>query len=101
MKASSQTIVRGSLAMLGTIIGAGVFGIPYAMKTMGVFAGSVVFWVVAAVILATHLFFTEIVLYDLTARGMRVPRPVKSILGDWPGVLALVSLPFSSIGAGL
>lgn len=87
--------------MLGTIIGAGVFAIPYAMKTMGLFAGSFVYWGIALVVLATHLLYAEVILQDASLRRMRLPGHVRKILGEWPGHLALVSHPLNNVGACL
>lgn len=101
MSASSRALARGSLTMLGTIIGAGVFAIPYAMKTMGVFAGSIVYAVIAFVVLATHLLYADIILQDSSLRRMRLPGQARDILGAWPGHLALLAYPLQSIGACL
>lgn len=101
MKLVSKTIIRGSLTMLGAIIGAGVFAIPYAFKTMGVVAGSVVFWFIVAVLLATHVLYAEVILSDAVFRKTRLFRQVRHVLGEWPGYLAFLTHPFSLIGACL
>lgn len=93
--------IRGALAMLGTIIGAGVFALPYAFQTLGLFAGSVVYWAMAAVVIATHVFYAEVIATDGAMKGMRLPGHVTKILGKWPGALAFVSHPLNIIGACL
>lgn len=101
MTGTSKALIRGSLAMLGTVVGAGTFGLPYAMKTMGVFAGSVTYWVIALAILATHLLYAEVILKDAAMRQRRLPGHVRSILGEWPGYLAFISHPLNTVGACL
>jgi amino acid permease len=101
MTASSKVFVRGTLTMLATIIGAGVFAIPFAMKTMGIFAGSVMYWTVATVILTAHLLYADIILHDASLRGMRLPGHATRILGVWPGHFAVISHPLNTIGATL
>lgn len=87
--------------MLGAIIGAGVFAVPYAFKMMGVFAGSLVFWGIVAVLLLTHVLYADVILSDPGMRQTRLYRQVRQVLGEWPGYLALITHPLSLIGACL
>lgn len=47
--------------MIGTIIGAGVFGVPLIFQRTGVVVGSVIFWAVALLVWATHLLYIELI----------------------------------------
>lgn len=87
--------------MLGAIIGAGVFAVPYAFKTMGVLTGSLVFWGVVGILLLTHVLYADVILSDPLMRRTRLYRQVQHVLGDWPSYLALVTHPLSLIGACL
>jgi amino acid permease len=49
----NRTLVRATLTMIGTIIGAGIFGVPAMFEKTGVLVGTVTFWFIAAIVLAT------------------------------------------------
>ena len=94
-----SSVARASLTMLGTTIGAGVFAIPFAMKTLGGFAGSLIFWTIAAVILSAHLLYGYVLLHDVGLHGRRFPGHVKHILGSRAGYLSIFSYSFHILGA--
>jgi len=85
--------------MLGTIIGAGVFGLPAAMKANGILVGSLVFWAMALVVLATHLLYAEAIIRAPQKQDMRLPGHVRRVLGNGFSVIAFVSHPLQIIGA--
>ena len=97
MLKGKKTLVRATLTMIGTIVGAGIFGIPAMFEKTGVFVGSVVFWIVTAVILATHLLFVELVVRDPERR--RFPGYVGKILGPWTKRFSAVVYLLGSSGA--
>jgi amino acid permease len=101
MEARRKTLVRATLAMVGTIIGAGVFAIPAAMKGVGILTGSVIYWLLALVMLASHLEYVEVILSDAAMRRMRLPGHAQKVLGPWAGRLALITHPLQIMGASL
>lgn len=87
--------------MLGTIIGAGVFAVPLAMKGPGILLGSIVFWTIALVMLATHLLYAEVILSEKQMTASRMPGQAKRVLGPWAEWVAYISHPLQIIGACL
>ncbi|MFH0928046.1 MAG: aromatic amino acid transport family protein [bacterium] len=47
--------------IIGTIIGAGIFGVPYVISKSGILPATLLFFLVAFVILLVHLFYGEII----------------------------------------
>jgi amino acid permease len=68
--------------MGGTIIGAGVFAVPAAMRQSGILRGTIAFWVVALAILSIHLIYSEVVLRNKTLGRERFPGQVRALLGS-------------------
>lgn len=101
MEAESRAFLRATLAMLGTIIGAGVFALPLAMQRTGILAGSVVYWTIALVALATHLLYAESILRTKGMAKTRLPGQAGMILGPWWERLAFVSHPLQIMTACL
>lgn len=62
MKAEKEAIIKASATMIGTIIGVGMFGVPYAMSRAGFFVGLFYFIFLGIVILVLHYFYTDVVL---------------------------------------
>lgn len=93
--------LRATLAMLGTIIGAGVFAIPSVFRQYGIGWGSVVYWVIAGMVLATHLLLSEVILEKAAFSRIRLPGMVTSVFGEWWGRVAFLSHPGQTIGACL
>jgi len=81
--------------LLGTTIGAGIFGIPYVISRSGIIPGFFYFLILGIVVLLIHLFFGEIVLR--TQEKHRLPGYAKKYLGNWGEVLAVFSTIFGSI----
>lgn len=83
MPSDAKAFRRATYAMIGTIIGAGTFAIPLAFKEMGILAGSVAYWIVALVILVTHLLFVEAVLWNRGMEKKRLPGYLEMAFGPW------------------
>ncbi len=96
-----KNVIRATLAMLGTIVGAGVFAIPSVFRQYGIGWGSALYWVVATLVLATHLLLSEVILQKNTFGKMRLPGMVSSVLGPRWGKIAFLSHPGQTIGACL
>ncbi len=97
MKAHHKTAIRAILAMVGTIIGAGIFGIPAMVARTGVVAGSVVFAGVTCVVVATHLLYIEIIAHDSEKR--RLPGYLGKILGLWGKRIGVFAYSCQLMGA--
>ncbi len=95
----SRSFLKASLTLVGTIIGAGVFALPAAFASVGVVPASFMFWLMALVVLATHLMMVDIELS--TKREVRLAGAVKRFLGPHAFVFAGISYPCQLIGASV
>jgi amino acid permease len=76
--------MHATLALSGTIIGAGIFGVPAMVGAWGVIPATMAFMVITGVVLAVHLLLTEAVLaYDSDTR-------LKGLTQKWLGSGAAV-----------
>lgn len=82
---------------LGTIIGAGIFGIPYVVGKSGILPGLFYFVVLGGVVLLIHLFFGEAFLR--TKETHRLPGLAKKYLGRWGNTLIVMSVIAGLLGA--
>jgi len=96
MEDRSKRIRKATLALIGTIIGAGVFGLPALFSIVGFWPGTLLFWILAIVVLLTHLYYVEIIL--AFKKRMRLTGYAGAILGSWGHVLAGVAYPLQIIG---
>jgi len=85
----------GITLLLGTIIGAGIFGAPYVISKSGILPGFFYFLVLGGVVLLINLFLGEIVLR--TKGEHRLPGYAKKYLGNWERDLAAFSTIFGMI----
>ena len=87
-----------ALAVLtGTIIGAGIFGIPYVVSKSGIVPGFFYLLFLGGTVLLIHLFFGEIVLR--TKEKHRLPGFAQKYLGNWGKILTFLSAVFGITGA--
>ncbi|MDD5726634.1 MAG: aromatic amino acid transport family protein [Patescibacteria group bacterium] len=96
MKQNSR-VLDVTLNLIGTIIGAGVFGLPAVMAKTGVLGGTLIFFGIMAVALLLHLLFAQIVLVDKTKR--RLAGYAGKWVGGWAYWLALIIFFFKCCGA--
>ena len=94
MKGKASLLAAASL--IGTIIGAGVFGIPYVMAKSGVLSCLFYFLVLGTVVLLIHLFFGEIVLR--TKKKYRLIGYAGKYLGKKAKILVAFATIFGTIG---
>ncbi len=99
MNARFTSLMRPTLSMIGTIIGAGIFAIPATFAKTGILTGSIAFIVIALLVMASHLLYVEVIARD-SIRG-RLPGHVGQILGAWPKKLAVITHTGQLVGAGL
>ena len=83
--------------MLGTVIGAGIFGIPYVIEKSGIIPGFFYFFVLGGAVLLIHLFFGEVILR--TKERLRLPGLSQKYLGNWAKSLATLSVVVGVTGA--
>ncbi len=88
MKINRSILAAG--ALLGTIVGAGVFGIPFIFSRSGVFVSFIYFAVLFFVALKIHLYFSEVVLR--TKEKMRLVGYANKYLGALAGNLVSFSI---------
>lgn len=87
--------------MGGTIIGAGVFAVPAAMRQSGILRGTIAFWIVALAILSIHLIYSEVVLRNKALGRERFPGQVRALLGSGLAKVAFITYPGQILGACL
>lgn len=92
-----KTSVLALASLIGTIIGAGVFGIPYVMAKSGIAFCLFYFLILGAVVLALHLFFGEIILR--TKQKCRLIGYTEKYLGKKAKILVSFSTIFGTIGS--
>ena len=101
MKTGTRQLIQGSLALMGTIVGAGVFAVPLAFQKTGIFAGSIVYWLVALAILTIHLLYADLIVAFPELVRKRLPGQAQFFLGSWARWVAFLSHPTQVIGACL
>lgn len=83
--------------LLGTIVGAGVFGIPYVIAKSGIVPGFFYFFILGGAVLLIHLFFGEIVLR--TKGKQRLIGYSQKYLGKWGKLLITIAVILGVTGA--
>jgi tyrosine-specific transport protein len=83
--------------LIGTIVGAGIFGIPYVIEKSGVIPGLFYFLILGILVTLIHLFFGEIILR--TKEQCRLPGLARRYLGNWGKRLVMVSVVAGVSGA--
>jgi tyrosine-specific transport protein len=94
---NDKTSLLACASLIGTIIGAGVFGIPYVMARSGVIFCLFYFLILGSVVLLLHLFFGEVVLR--TREKHRLIGYAEKYLGKKAKILVTFSTIFGTIGA--
>jgi tyrosine-specific transport protein len=89
--------MRAVALLVGTVIGAGVLGIPYAITKSGFLTGLVTIIILALAILMLNLFFGEITLR--TPGKHQIPGYAEKYLGKYGKIIAMVGLFFGIYGA--
>lgn len=95
----SRKIFKASFVLFGTIVGAGIFGLPYIVQRAGFLPG--IFWMVAlaAAVTLTHLLYGEVVM--ATPGEHRLLGHVKIYLGPWAQRVEMVASILGLFGACL
>lgn len=97
MSAAARSMIRASLAMIGTIIGAGLFGLPAAFSRAGFVPATILFFFLAAVVTLTHLLYAEQL---LAVHGrIRLSGLARQGLGELAFHVTSITYPLQIIGA--
>lgn len=89
--------LKGLAVFLGTIIGVGIFGLPFVAAKAGFFTVSIYFLVMAGIAIAINIIYSEIVLG--TKKLHRFPGYVQEYLGIRWKKITFVVTAFGLIGA--
>lgn len=92
-----KDIIFPVATLSGTIIGVGIFSLPYITFKAGFWIVLAYFLVLGIVVTSIHLFFGELALR--TPDFKRLPGFVKFHLGNWAGNLSYVSVIIGLLGA--
>lgn len=85
------------LLLVGTIVGAGMFAVPFVFQRSGFLTGALALALLAAAVAIVHLAYAEVV--QATPDIHRLPGYVRRYLGRAPGWLASASYLFGLSGA--
>jgi amino acid permease len=94
-----QKRLRATLTLIGTIIGAGVFGVPAMIGAWGVPVATVGFIILTGVVLATHLLLAEAVAF--VPGEVRVAGLATRLLGDGAGAVTGLLQTLQVFGSNL
>lgn len=86
-----------TLNLIGTIIGAGIFGLPPVMAKTGVLGGTLLFFCILLIGLALHLLYAQVVLAERTKR--RLAGYAERWVGGWAKWFAFIVFFFKCSGA--
>lgn len=93
----NNSFILALSTLVGTVIGAGIFGLPYVVSKSGIIPGIFYFVVLGGIVMLLHLFFGEIVLR--TVAKHRLIGYAEIYLGAWAKKLVTISTMVSIIGA--
>ncbi len=93
----SLKALRATALLTGTVIGAGVLGIPYAVSQGGFLTGLLTIIIVGLAMLLLHLMYGEVTLR--TTGNHQFPGYAEKYLGKWAKKLSIFSLFFGIYGA--
>ncbi len=97
MKTSNKNFYFSVAILVGTIVGVGIFGIPYAMAQSGFFIGLVYFFILGGAILILHLMYGEVV--SRTKEKHRLVGYTKKYLSPFWQIVVFFSVIFIILGA--
>lgn len=98
-KSGSRSFLTALLAMTGTIVGAGVFGLPAVFARIGFVWGTVLYLGLACVVAAMHLLYVEVHL--AVGASHRLSGAAYKVLGPFFGRIAAITYPAHIFGTNL
>ncbi|MDD5331439.1 MAG: aromatic amino acid transport family protein [Candidatus Nanoarchaeia archaeon] len=90
-------VLEGTATMIGTIIGAGVLGLPYVISKVGLLVGIIEILIIGLIILASNLFLAKVVLH--TEGNHQLTGYAKIYLGKIGAFIMGSSMIFVNCGA--
>ena len=93
----NKKFIYGLCTLSGTIIGVGLFSLPYITSKVGIWIILGYFLVLGTIAIIIHLLFSEVALK--TPDFSRLPGFAKIHLGKWGERIAFVSITFGLFGA--
>ncbi len=99
MPLGSRTFIKALLAMTGTIIGAGVFGLPAAFARVGFWPGTFLFFFLTLAVALTHALYVAIILKIPGKKHLA--EYAKHGLGETAHAVASVTFPLHIIGSNV
>jgi len=97
MSQTTRSFIKGILLVAGSILGAGIFGLPEAFAEVGFWPGTILFFFLTGVVVMTHLMYAEVILSS--KKKMRLTGYAHEGLGKFGFRLATLSYPAQLIGA--
>jgi tyrosine-specific transport protein len=92
-----KQVIQASSLLVGTIIGVGIFGMPYVASQSGFLVAMFYLAILGLVAITVHLFYAKIVL--VSGDGQRMIGHIRQYLGSRWGVLASVTVTLTRLGA--
>ena len=83
--------------LMGTIIGAGILGIPYVVAKSGFLLGFIIILLIGLACLTLNLFYGEVILRTKTQH--QLPGYAQKYFGKWGKLIAGISIMFGIYGA--
>jgi len=94
-----KKVIYALCTLSGTIIGVGLFSLPYITTQVGIWTMLIYFLLLGSLTVIVHLLFGEVALK--TPDFLRMPGFVRIHLGKWAEKISLVSIIFGLFGANL
>ena len=92
-----KKVIYAISVLSGTIIGVGLFSLPYITLKVGIFVMLGYFFILGALVIILHLFYGELSLK--TPDFKRLPGFAKIYLGNWGEIIAYISTILGLFGA--
>lgn len=97
MNSRARSILMAVLAMVGTIIGAGIFALPAAFAAVGFWPGTILFWTLALATTVTHVLFAGLLLHE--HHRMRLTGLVERHMDPFFHTVAQITYPLQIIAS--
>jgi len=94
-----RIFLKATSIIIGTIVGVGIFGLPYAISRVGFLIGIPLLIILSGAILCLHYLYGEVVLR--TRRKQRLVGYAKKYLGNKGKMIATLSVVFGLLGSQL
>lgn len=94
-----RSFLKAVLTLTGTIIGAGLFGLPAAFAAVGFWPGTILFFFLAGTVMVAHLLYVEVIL--ASHKKQRLTGYAKDGLGQVGFDVAAITYPLQIVGANV